>query len=218
MSLIVYTAITADYDVLSDPPEETRAGAKFIAFMETPSASQCWEIRPLELNHNDPKRRSIFYKMLPHRVFPDAQFSLWIDGSVDLIMPFSVTNLLDYLRDADLATFEHSSRYCIYQEAVECIRRRHDDPRRIYQQVRRYTQLGYPANMGLVEGGILLRRHSRQIEEFNEAWWEEFQSGSNRDQLSFNYVAHKLGLKFNVFPNSIRNNSLVRVRMHGNAE
>ncbi|HMD55783.1 MAG TPA: glycosyltransferase domain-containing protein, partial [Phycisphaerae bacterium] len=140
MSLIVYTAITAGYDVLSDPPEETRVGAKFIAFTETPSASPCWEIRPLEQNLSDPKRRSAFYKMLSHRVFPDAQFSLWIDGSVDLIMPFSVTNLLDYLRDADLAIFEHSSRCCIYQEAVECIRRRRDDPHTIYKQVQRYTQ------------------------------------------------------------------------------
>jgi Protein of unknown function (DUF616) len=218
MSFIVYTAITGNYDLLQDPPEEVCDGVKFVAFMENPIASRRWEIRPLEKVHDDPRRCARFYKLLSHYVLPEAEFSLWIDGSIDLIMPFSVTNLTDYLLDADLTTFEHSSRCCIYQEACECLKRSLDDSRVIYEQVQRYTQQGYPANLGLVEAGVLLRRHSDQIKAFNEVWWKEIQNGSRRDQLSFNYVAHQLRLRYNFFPNNIRKNGMFRPRPHGIAE
>ena len=214
MGLIVYTAITDNYDVLNDPAEEVCAGAEFVAFVENSVVSRRWETRSLAQNDNDPKRRSGFYKILSHRVLPNAEFTLWIDGSIDLIMPFPITNLMDYLRDADLAIFEHSSRCCVYQEACEILRRHLDNPRTVYEQVMRYTRQGYPANMGLGANTVILRRHNKRIKAFNEAWWREIQNGSKRDQLSFNYVANKCGLKYNVFPNSLRRNSLFRPRPH----
>ena len=43
-----------------------------------------------------------------------------------------------------------------------------------------------------------------------ESWWEEIKYNSKRDQLSFNYVAWKNGLKYNSIPGDIRNNSFFK--------
>ena len=53
---------------------------------------------------------------------------------------------------------------------------------------------------GLVEAPVILRRHTAAIRALNEAWWAELVRGSRRDQLSFNYVAWKLGLSHAKFP------------------
>jgi hypothetical protein len=43
---------------------------------------------------------------------------------------------------------------------------------------------------------VILRRHTPAVAAFNEAWWAEIQAGSRRDQVSFTYVAWKLGLRY----------------------
>ena len=50
---------------------------------------------------------------------------------------------------------------------------------------------------------MILRRHTDAIRRLNEAWWNEIVRGSRRDQLSFNYVAWKLGLSYATFPLSL---------------
>jgi hypothetical protein len=50
---------------------------------------------------------------------------------------------------------------------------------------------------------VILRRHTDAIRHLNEAWWNEIVRGSRRDQLSFNYVAWKLGLRYATFPLSL---------------
>jgi hypothetical protein len=205
MSLLVYTAITNGYDHLVDPPFDICEGSEFVAFVDSSKISMRWEARVLNgCDGSDPCRVAKIYKVLPHRFFPDAKTSLWVDGSIDFLMPFPVINLLDYLKDADLVIFEHPNRHCLYQEACECMIRGLDDPTVILNQVNRYTQEGYPANIGLVEASVILRRHTKRLEAFNEDWWSEIKRGSRRDQISFNYVAWRHGLKINYFPGGLR--------------
>jgi hypothetical protein len=128
-----------------------------------------------------------------------------MDGSVKMVFHFGVKRLIDlYLDDCDLALFKHSERHCIYEEAAICMQRRLDDPEIIKKQIEKYTKEGYPANIGLCECPILLRRHSNKIIDFNEAWWEEIKNGSKRDQISFNYIARKVNLKYKFFPGHLR--------------
>jgi hypothetical protein len=102
----------------------------------------------------------------------------------------------------DIAFFEHPDRNCIYAEAEFCIARKKDDPAVIESQMKRYKQDRYPANSGLVAGGIIFRKHCASTAELNESWWCEICRGSRRDQLSANYVMDKLGLKYDVIPGS----------------
>ncbi len=214
MSLVVYTAITGQYDRLRDPPEDIRGAEDWIGFMDSAHSPTFWQIRPLARRGDDPCRNAKAYKILSHEYFPDVQYSLWVDGSIEFVMPFAVRELIAYLHDADIAIFEHRLRHCLYQEACACIQQSLDDPELIYQQMFRYTRAGYPANAGLVEATVILRRHSPRVREFNNLWWEEIQNGSRRDQLSFNYVAWKTGIKYNLFPGRLDKNGLFRRHRH----
>lgn len=205
--IVVYTAITAGYDTLKEQPHASRSAASFVAFLDEPRESSTWRCFPIHGAFSDANRNAKIHKVLSHISVPDAQYTLWIDGSVTLRSADSIHTLVDaYLTDCDLAVFQHRVRTCVYQEASVCLQRRLDDPEIIWQQICRYTREGYPPNAGLSECTVILRRHTAQVKAFNEAWWEEIRRGSKRDQLSFDYVARKLGLCYRTLPGSISDN------------
>jgi hypothetical protein len=105
--------------------------------------------------------------------------------------------MIDQLLDhRDLAMFEHMQRNCVYQELEACVKLKKDAVRVMRDQVNRYRRSGYPHNNGLAETTAVLRRHSAQVRDFNERWWAEIASGSQRDQLSVDFVCWKLGLRY----------------------
>jgi len=108
-----------------------------------------------------------------------------------------------YLKRHDLALHRNPIRNCVYQEAAFCLKYNLDRPELIIRQIQRYFDAGYPQHNGMVECGVILRRHTAKIQRFNEAWYEEIKLGSRRDQLSFNYTAHQLGIKYGCLPGII---------------
>jgi len=204
---VVYTAITDGYDTLSSPPEQWHKHADFVAFLETPQNVPGWEIRPIYNRFHDPCRNAKIHKILPHKYFPKARYSLWIDGSVRIISTLPLESWPNtYLCTHDLAVFKHHMRWCAYQEAAACIDGKLDSFSVINRQMNKYAGEGYPYNNGLAECTILFRRHTRQIKCFNEAWYNEIKTYSRRDQLSFNYVADKVKLPYRYLPGSMLNN------------
>lgn len=203
--IVVYTAIADAYDLLKEPPAGLQNGVDWVAFCERAPSKTSWQIRKICTEFADPCRNAKKHKILAHTFFPEAAYSLWIDGSVKLGAGFSIHQLIDeHLREHDLMVFKHPERQCIYEEAEACIRMKRDDPEIIRKQMAAYRQDNYPSSHGLVESGILLRRHTEQIRQFNEAWYQEIKNNSRRDQLSFNYMAHKTGLNFGCLPESLR--------------
>jgi hypothetical protein len=67
----------------------------------------------------------------------------------------------------------------------------------ISRQVAGYHREGYPVSNGLAMGGIIFRRNTFTIGEFNSRWWAEILAGSTRDQLSLDPVAWRMGLLYN---------------------
>lgn len=207
-SAVVYTAITGDYDGLKELPELSRKGVECVAFLDRERIKTdptFWSIKKAHAEFKDQNRNAKIHKIMPHLFFPDKEYSLWLDGSCRIEFPFTVERLIDiYLSDADLAVFKHPIRNCVYQEANACISAKLDDPDVIREQVNRYTKENYPSNFGLAECSVLLRRHTPAMKAFSELWWNEIKRGSRRDQISFNYVAHKTGLKIQYFPGDLR--------------
>lgn len=205
-TFIVYTAITGEYDPLREPPNIVRGNAKFVAFRDVPCASDVWEIRPFPNIQQDPVRTAKMPKVLAHEVFPEAEYSLWVDGSVEFRPTAPLSDLLRFLNDADIAVFEHPHRHCAYEEAELCIRLRLDAPEIIEAQVSRYLGAHYPRNMGLVEASVILRRHTAAMAQFNRCWWEEICRGSRRDQISFSYAASCSKINYTRLPQTVRRN------------
>jgi hypothetical protein len=72
----------------------------------------------------------------------------------------------------------------------------------------KYKSLNYPVNNGLASCGIIFRKHTSKIAEFNEAWWNEITKHSRRDQLSFNYVMHNWKHGYQELNGHISNNNV----------
>jgi Protein of unknown function (DUF616) len=212
---VVYTAISGGYDRLREQPAAATAGAAFVAFLDAPVVSRTWARRPLHMEFDEPARNAKIHKILPHRFFPDTEYSLWLDGSITARFSCSIRRLADtFLGEHDIAVFQHSRRTCAYQEGNVCFQFGLDEPARVWEQVCRYTHEAFPANAGLAECPVVLRRHTPAIRAFNEAWWDEIVRGSRRDQISFPYIAWKLGLRYATFPGTIENNAFFTQNGH----
>lgn len=212
MEKVVFTAITGSKDLLKDD-QEVR-GAKFVAFLENSQESPTWAVEKAEMDSPDPNRCAKKYKVLPHKYFPHAEYSLWIDGSTTLLTPLD--ELIDlYLKDHDMALHKHYMRDCAYEEALVCGRLKLDDIELMSKQMAKYfIREKYPLHNGLAECTIILRRHTPQVQAFNELWWKEIQEGSRRDQLSFNYACWKTGLKYKEMANTVYNSPHFKVEKH----
>jgi GT2 family glycosyltransferase len=211
---VVYTVITGGRDTLEDPLF-VPPGWRFICFTDSSNVrSQIWDVRPLAWSSpdGDPRRTARWHKVNAHKLFPKDPVSIWTDASVRVTGDWRY--LLWYLGSFDLASYRHYSRDCLYDEARECIRLGLDDSARILEQVTRYQAEGYPEHNGLLETTILLRRHLEpNMTRFAELWWGEISQGSKRDQISVNYVAWRLNLRFGVVRDTLRSSAwLVRDR------
>jgi hypothetical protein len=205
--IVVYTAISKGFDSLIPPLPLWQKEAIFVAFLEEPQPAPGWEIRPLHQEFKDPCRNAKIHKVMPHLYFPDTEYSLWIDGCIILKSTMPLGRMIKrHLARHDLALCKHPIRDSLYQEALYCLKFKMDQPEIIDRQMQRYFDEGYPQGAGLVECTVILRRHTQRVQCLNELWYKEIERGSRRDQLSFNYATHKLGLKYAHLPGTIISN------------
>ncbi len=201
MAGVIYTAIfgAAGDTLRQTPPTSDR----YVAFVDPSellrgNVHNGWQLRPAFCPDPSPRRRARLHKSRPDLLFPDAEWSLWMDGSLQLKqLPATLPALL---ADSDVCVFTHRYRDCLYQEAQECQRLELDDRRVIQRQVDRYRAEGYPEHYGLSETTAVLRRHTPATKELNWLWMSELRIGSLRDQLSFDYVCWRCGIAPARFP------------------
>lgn len=197
---IVYTAIFGDYDAYKEPPAGdydvylitdqpeafSPSHAKVIPVSESFECSAAFE----NWKALDSTRRARFWKLCSHQPCNSAsayEYALWLDASYE-VPALDVHGMIEkYLASAEIAVGPHPFLDCIYAGGERAIELRKEDPHTIRTHLERYRNAGYPAHHGLAETGILLRRHTSRIAEFNDFWWNELRTGSRRDQVSFNY-------------------------------
>ncbi|AEV98688.1 hypothetical protein A4D02_09090 [Niastella koreensis] len=207
---IVYTAIFGNIkDKLHTRPRQTSPVA-FCSFLDAERLGTKkffnltkWGLYEAQFKNDHLRRQARAHKILAHKIFPNCRYSLWIDGCFKLVSR-DVNGIMEkHLKNADICVFKHRKRNCIYEEVNACIEQQKDDKDTMLIQVTKYKEEGYPANNGLAETTAVLRRHNKAIAGFNEMWWEEISKGSCRDQLSFDYVAWKLGMNYEIFPGNM---------------
>jgi len=205
--MITYTAILGGFPNKLHQHGGTQ-DEDFFAFVDCPPGEEPtltlqeaqhdgWWLRRVAVE-DQPRRTARQLKILAHKTFPHAEYTLWVDGCLTPLTP--MWKLVDqFLDNHDICVFEHMERSCVYRELEACIRLKKDDPQIMRDQVNRYRRDGYPYNHGLGETTAVLRRHNKVTQALNEAWWREIEQGSMRDQLSFNYVCWKLGVEYATF-------------------
>lgn len=189
--VVVYTAIIGNYDQLKQPYPILN-GYDYICFTDQfISDPGIWQIRKPPHLQVDDTRLNRFIKCMPHQLLPEYSRSVYIDGSIEIIGDPSLL-IENALAQHSIAAFSHPFRNCFYEEARFCMMSGSDSWLSIFRQIKKYKQEGYPPHHGLVEAGILIRKHkNKEVIDLMEAWWIEIMQYSRRDQLSFNYTCWK---------------------------
>lgn len=203
-TLVVYTAVTGGFKNALRPPvnweDPDERDIQLVCISDCLfKAPAPWALVPPLWEHADPRRTARWHKLLPHRIWPEATYWLWMDGNQQLACnPWMLVD--KFMADTSVVSYKHPQRGDVYDEAEACIRLEKDDPGTIKVQITRYRQDKYPPKSGLTETTIMLRRNTPKVCEMNEAWWAEMKQGSCRDQLSFDYVMWKAELNRGVIP------------------
>jgi hypothetical protein len=201
--IVVYTCISGNYDSLKEIISSEN-DIDYICFTDQKIESSTWDIRkiPEYLFSLEQAKRARCIKILPHILFKEYEISVWVDGSIQIkgdVKEFIKENLKEYF-----AISKHPDRICTYDEA-EAIKKLHKDSHEIVdKQIEEYRRDSYPRNNGLVQSGIIIRKHNRNESiEICENWWNELKSKSKRDQLSFNYSIWKKDVLIDIINPSI---------------
>ena len=222
---IIYTVITGNYDTIKQPLV-VEDGVEYVLFTNNPNIhnagvwrvvqipSEQWQGRT-ERGNNILLSRKV--KMLPHKYLPEGtEWSLYIDADMLIIEP--LTKLLNDLHeDALFAACRHSYCKSVSEEINDLKAKGMVDATQVQQQWQRYVEWGFNDNMGIYENGLLIRRHNdARVTQLMELWWDEYQNGCLRDQVSLMPCIYRTGFMpyFQFIEMDIRNNNFVEVMKH----
>lgn len=122
-------------------------------------------------------------------LYTDCDASIWLDGSTYVIDSDFFSIVRERLVEHDLVLWDHpEDRDCIVQEALVC----HDWPQYrdepLLAQIEHYLAQGMPEHFGLWAAGSIARRHTDRIREFGDAWLDEMERWTVKDQVSLPYL------------------------------
>ena len=212
--IVVYTAITGNYDDLIEP-EVTNSLIDYVCFTnDIHLRSKKWNIEILKDSSIDDIRLARKVKLFPECFFDRYDISIWVDAKYHI-----KDNLLeyasDYLRESGMVIFPHPERNCIYDEAAECIHLNKGVKKDIIRQISAYYAEGYPFENGLYESGCIVREHNNDfIKMIMSKWWEQICVFSYRDQLSFPYICWKNGFLPDICDMDINDNKYLKTIRH----
>lgn len=202
MKKVVYSVLLGNYDQIH--VFNLQKGFDFILFTDISNINYNktnWTIYPLPkelmiLNLSRVKKQR-FIKMHPHLYFKNYSLSIYIDASFQIkddLNEFLFRILSDNYK---IYTFEHPLRNKILNEtfAVVELGKEHENMSKFIRE--RYKNENFPDNDGLIESCLIIRKHNeKEVIEYMKKWYNEIEKYSHRDQLSFNYISWKTGIKY----------------------
>ncbi|KVI06596.1 uncharacterized protein LOC112510175 [Cynara cardunculus var. scolymus] len=148
-------------------------------------------------------------KMLAHRLFPHAKYSIWVDSKSQFRRdPLGVLEALLWRSNFVLAISEHGARSSVYDEAKAVVKKNKATPEEVELQITQYRHDGLPEDKrvngkkALNEASVIVREHTPVTNLFMCLWFNEVVRFTSRDQLSFPYVVWRLKVlkNINMFP------------------
>ncbi|KAK4768700.1 hypothetical protein SAY87_003841 [Trapa incisa] len=148
-------------------------------------------------------------KMLGHRLFPHAKYSIWVDSKSQFRRdPMGVLEALLWRSNSVLAISEHGARSSVYDEAKAVVKKNKATPEEVEIQMTQYHIDGLPEDKrfngkkALSEASVIVREHTPITNLFMCLWFNEVVRFTSRDQLSFPYVLWRLKVlkNINMFP------------------
>ncbi|MUJ26429.1 DUF616 domain-containing protein [Aliivibrio fischeri] len=187
--VVVYTVITGGYDKINPVlNNEDNLNVDFVIVSdESMVVPDGWE---LKLIPREPGQSNIEYnrklKIKPTTIFQKYKIHIYLDSNIQVIK--NISKLINdfVVNEHQIALYEHPVRSNVYDEAEEIKRIGYDYYFKIDRQMNRYRSVGFDGK-GLYEANIILRRNNAAVGNVMDTWWNEFNIGIKRDQLSLTY-------------------------------
>ncbi|PIN19328.1 hypothetical protein CDL12_07988 [Handroanthus impetiginosus] len=222
--VIVASAIFGAFDLIREPKNiseysknnvcfhmfvdnETEAFLKNSSELGSAKKVGLWRIIVVRnLPYSDPRRNGKVPKLLLHRLFPNARYSLWIDAKLELVVdPIQILERFLWRKNASFAISRHYKRFDVFVEAEANKAAGKYDNASIDFQVEFYKKEGLtpysPEKLPIIsdvpEGCVIVREHIPITNLFTCLWFNEVDRFTSRDQISFSTVRDKIRLKTN---------------------
>ena len=219
--IAVYSVVFGKYDEISEPlcaPDNI--DYYFVTDQDVDFSKSKWKKKDISefeslLKNMTNAEKNRFFKMHPHLIFPDYEYTIYIDGNIEVIS--DLTEFVNKMSDIGFAAHAHNSRDCVYDEAEAVLIAKKESKQALDEHVSYLTMNNMPHHYGLLECNVLVRRNCDIVNHIFEEWWNEFNKNCKRDQLSLPYVLFKEGIAVSSVATLGKNvfmNSALRVIVH----
>ena len=222
---ITYTVITGNDDTIKQP-FVVEEGVEYYLFTNNPNIhdagvwkvvlipSEQWQGRSEQENNILISRK---VKMLPHKyLLKECELSIYVDA--DILIKEPLMELLEGLHEETLfAACRHSYCGSVREEIEDLVAKGMVDVTQVENQWQHYAEWGFEDDLGISENGLLIRKHNdARVAQLMELWWEEYQKGCLRDQVSLIPCMFRTDFMpyFQFIEMDIRNNNFVEVMKH----
>lgn len=218
---VVYTVIFGKYDRILEPvfvpdncdfyivtDNELPAYTKWKKY----DLSKCMDL----IKNFDNIEKNRYLKMHPEKLFPDYQYSIYIDGNIQPIS--DLTELVNKISPYGVSMHFHNHRNCVYKEIEVLKILKKDKKTNLDYHKEHLLNEEMPYNYGMLECNVIVRKHNDYLcQKLMDEWWHEFTNYSRRDQVSFPYVLYKNNIDVKEIATlgyDVRKNFCLRVYEH----
>ncbi|KAI3800399.1 hypothetical protein L1987_28489 [Smallanthus sonchifolius] len=222
--VVVASAIFGAYDLIQEPvniSETAKQNVCFFMFIDEETEKFMRNSRNLDdskkiglwnvvviynLPYTDPRRNGKVPKLLSHRLFPNARYSIWLDGKLKLVVdPYQILERFLWRENASLAISRHYKRFDVFLEAeANKVAAKYDNASIDFQidfykkeGLTPYSSAKLPIRSDVPEGCVVIREHVPISNLFTCLWFNEVDRFTSRDQISFSTVRDKIRSKTN---------------------
>ena len=196
---VIFTCLTGGYDRL-EQPVAVAPDWDYVCFTDMDGQDGVWQLRKIPFDSPDPVVRSRFPKILPDRVLPEYDYSVYMDANL-CITGEEFYGFADKCIAAGIsfAQVQHPDRDCVYEELRYCYLKDKIDTKTAFRLYRKWKDEGLPRHAGLYENNLIFRRHKiTEARALDEAWWHAFSAGVPRDQLCLQPIFLRHGIHPNL--------------------
>ncbi|GKB58923.1 putative ceramidase, partial [Tanacetum coccineum] len=222
--VVVASAIFGAYDLINQPTnisetskrnvcffmfidEETEKFMRNSSYLDASMMVGLWRIVVIyNLPYTDPRRNGKVPKLLSHRLFPNARYSIWMDGKLKLVVdPYQILERFLWRENASFAISRHYKRFDVFLEAeANKVAAKYDNASIDFQidfykkeGLTPYSTAKLPIRSDVPEGCVVIREHVPISNLFTCLWFNEVDRFTSRDQISFSTVRDKIRSKTN---------------------
>lgn len=208
---LIYTAITAGYDSPRPLHVAREDGVSYWMFASNQAKGWDAHILPPGISSN-PQRRAREIKVFAPVLWPQFDWYLWMDGTMQLRAP--VLPWIEKLLEAgvEMAAFRHNEWSCAYREVAACIERKKDTTDNLSNAAVLLAKHGHPRNYGQIATGFLWRAGTDNVRSHAFEWWGQMKVTTMRDQCTVMNAARRVGLEVEFLPGLHTKNKLVHYR------